>query len=252
MINLPHTLDLISIDVPSNTYRFSGRSSTRSPQPGTYVSGPFMEGGVGSPDTIETDELYLSKTDANGRTLTLTSGVRYTIKVRSSFNGSPVTVDFKGGIRDETGYYNLDFTSTQDEWPAFDEDIYVTVSPYGIAPITTIAGSLVQKIKANVSPLTRSLDEQYDERYMVLTNYEFVGQRENLWLMRVGSNPTGFRPELKGIKIERVQSFPGFSQVICLAYPDSIVTPALDIEPVNYVDSDGSRRTIDISRIQQV
>ena len=264
MINLPHTLDLIDvvgshggIDVG---YRFDRRADNIPPQNGEYL--------VGDDNLISARSLVVARVDANGVKLPDNLATEFgdgivinaptAVQVVGTFIGGETFNQFNrvyiskvppssSGNNILAYVIRLPLGSGRIWLPTIDD-----ITVHFEQPLTTdstLVGNFRERIKCYTTQLARSLDNQYSERYLITTSYQFPFQRRNTYLLPVMGMDSGFKQDVTGMKIERVETLGAISTITGQTFPDRVVETAISTEIIDYVDKDGNELEVVVPRV---
>ena len=226
-------------------YRFSGPSDVNPPKPGTYISGP---GG-------DTAQLLISKTDADGRTLpdSIATDARSNLRMLTTFLGetSNELWDLLAITDKDTHFIVTSYWLFGGRrWPPLVDDITLFFLKGDVQDDPTrLVGKFRTRIRCNVAQYSRSFDNEYAQRYLVATNYQFQLARRNVYVRPVTGFPSGLPFDTQAVKIERVQSHHTISLMTLQTYPSRTTDPGIDVEEFEYTDIAGNNVLITVPRV---
>ena len=236
MINLPHKLDVVNVGEIAgvdSTFVFS------TPAGATVEAGTY---------SISGRDLIVSKTDSEGKTIP--DDVLQSIQVRLTDDiARTVPKLFIVNISEKNGTFRLflPFPDVTGSWPLDTGTITLEFLFSGATPnnLARLEGVFKDKIDCFTNQLSRSLDNEYDERYHILTDYIFDETR-NLYLVPIDGVDSGLPLAVDSLRIERIQKGNGFSIIIGQAYPKSPTSLSVVFRDFDYTDSGGNEKQINI------
>lgn len=237
MINLPHTLDLVeivsSIGGSDDGYVFNTKTNNPILSAGEYYLYPNRtavrihltdsEGSVISTDLLGMGRVVLMDSDDAFDHELFILGANAAGE-RESDASQVVYLDIAIGSNDVIAGNFI---------PVFSGALRVIFATEVIAE-TILTGRFNSAINCLVSPLSRSLDENYQSRYLIVTDYQINHDIRNLYLFKSGKASSGLLDDVSGVKVERVQSFGAVTNITGLVYPTDTLDRALDLLKVNY------------------
>ncbi|MYC78850.1 hypothetical protein F4X10_24035 [Candidatus Poribacteria bacterium] len=276
MINLPHTLDVVNIIGSRGDNSFGFRFNQAATDIDDFIAGNEEGRYVFSPSTyrasVRNRYLLISAIDSNGNRLPENIKSPHPPTSQQPFAGSTrIDMVFAiGGLPqfqsyfvfitpkpdNATGmdikYWELFLAPAQGTPPFIATNSAILIEFIGVdvqVEEPRLIGNFVERIKCNVTQLARSLDNTYQERYLIVTPYQFPLQQRNVHLIRVENEPRGFRNTLLSLKTERIETYGNLSQVIASSFPDFITDQLIDIEIMEFIGEDGEVYEITLPRV---
>jgi len=265
MINLPHTLDVVNIigsrGDDSFGFRFNQAASNiddfiDGTETGRYIFNPSQ-----FPVASRDRHLLISSVDSNGNRIPAdVVGQRRRIDVVYALGGVPqftsyfVTITSRpvGATGDAITYYDLFLSPIPNTPPFIATNSALLIEFIGVDVQTDeprLIGRFAERIKCKVTQLSRSLDNSYQERYQILTPYQFPIQQRNVHFVRVENEERGFRETILSLKSERIQTYGNMSIVTANTFPDFITDQLIDVEIMEFIGEDGELYDITLPRV---
>ena len=146
-------------------------------------------------------------------------------------------------------YFSLTLAAVDEHWINVIRDLTLTFLVSGAQRPEQLRGSHRARINCSVTQISRSLDNNYSERYYMVTNYIFNNSRRDIYMVPTPNYVSGLPDDVAGCKLERVQNFGSFSTITAQTYPTVTTDLALDFEEFVYSDIDGTSKTIAVPAV---
>ena len=254
MINLPHKLDVVSLVATTDAFVFEPQTTSDVGLGKIYRDQP-----LGS--------INISRTDKNNKQLPDIAPLPdktfrpVTIRLRGILtNNDPFDITYPNMLLTRhDDYYHIEFSRYQYFYlyyriPDFTQNQNVTINISTPDLKEDNRGILYAQIDCLVSQYARSFDEDYQERYSVVSKYHFNVNRDNLYLfVPNGIVIPNIRTDLSGFKVERLQysAEKGLSTITCLALPAAYTTPPTDTTEFTYTEYNSTQeRTVTVETLQ--